>query len=56
MNLDPLGLYKDEQIWNALELAHLKDHVKDLTGGLAYTCAEGGENFRSVTTLVCSHS
>lgn len=29
-NLDPFGQYTDTQIWRALELAHLKDHVEQM--------------------------
>lgn len=31
MNLDPYGYYSDEQIWTALEHAHLKASVKGLS-------------------------
>lgn len=33
-NLDPFGAYTDEEIWSALELAHLKTHVMNMEGRL----------------------
>jgi ATP-binding cassette subfamily C (CFTR/MRP) protein 1 len=44
-NLDPAGLYSDQDLWNSLELAHLKDHVAKLPEGLDYEISEGGSNF-----------
>lgn len=29
-NLDPFGNYTDEQLWKALELSHLKDHIEQM--------------------------
>ena len=47
-NLDPFGKYTDDEIYRALELAHLKTFVLDkLTAGLDYECSEGGKNLRS---------
>jgi len=46
MNLDPTNSNTDEQLWNALQLAHLKAHVKGLIGGLDYEVSEGGDNLR----------
>ncbi len=46
MNLDPFDKYSDEQIWQALELSHLKDFVSSLPAGLNYECGEGGQNLR----------
>jgi len=45
-NLDPTGENDDAELWRALELSHLKDHVeKNLTGGLDHIVTEGGSNF-----------
>lgn len=46
MNLDPFGQYSDEEVWTALELAHLKNFVSALPDKLNHECAEGGENLR----------
>jgi ABC-type multidrug transport system fused ATPase/permease subunit len=44
MNLDPFELYDDKDIWRALEQAHLKSYVTNLSGGLDFEVNEGGEN------------
>ena len=44
INLDPFSAYSDDQVWRALELAHLKEFVAGLADGLEYIVAEGGEN------------
>ena len=44
INLDPFSAYSDDQVWRALELAHLKEFVDGLADGLEYVVAEGGEN------------
>ncbi|XP_061456062.1 multidrug resistance-associated protein 1 isoform X4 [Rhineura floridana] len=44
MNLDPLSVYSDEEIWTALDLMVLKSFVLDLPDQLAHECSEGGEN------------
>ena len=46
MNLDPFENYTDEQIWRALESAHLSTFVSSLDEKLQYSIAEGGENLR----------
>lgn len=53
-NIDPTNKYTDEQIWEALELSHLKDHIllmsEDSTNkekgnsGLDVELSEGGSN------------
>ena len=45
-NLDPFDKYSDHDIWNALELAHLKVFVENIEKGLDYECGEGGESLR----------
>lgn len=44
MNLDPFDVYSDDQLWEALELAHLKEFVVGLENKLMFECSEGGEN------------
>lgn len=44
-NLDPVGEFTDEQIWRAVELAHLNQFLKTLPDGLEYEVSEGGSNF-----------
>lgn len=46
MNLDPFNEYSDDQIWNALELSHLKEFVANLNSQLSHNINEGGENLR----------
>ncbi|XP_048239473.1 ATP-binding cassette sub-family C member 2-like [Haliotis rufescens] len=43
-NVDPFNKYSDNQIWRALEQAHLKTFVETLPDGLEHECSEGGEN------------
>jgi ABC-type multidrug transport system fused ATPase/permease subunit len=44
INLDPFESFKDEEIWQALERAHLKEFVESLENKLSFECSEGGEN------------
>ncbi|NXL81933.1 MRP2 protein, partial [Leptocoma aspasia] len=54
MNLDPLDQYSDEEVWKALELAHLKTYVQGLPEGLVHLVSEGGENLSvGQRQLVC---
>ncbi len=43
-NLDPFESFSDDQIWRALEKAHLKEFVESLDNKLLFECSEGGEN------------
>ncbi|KAM4634683.1 multidrug resistance-associated protein 1-like isoform 2-T2 [Polymixia lowei] len=54
MNLDPFDGYSDEEVWRALELAHLKSFVSGLPDKLNHECSEGGENLSlGQRQLVC---
>ncbi|XP_055636687.1 multidrug resistance-associated protein 1-like isoform X2 [Toxorhynchites rutilus septentrionalis] len=44
LNIDPFKSYTDDQVWQALELSHLKSFVKGLQAGLDHEIAENGEN------------
>ena len=46
MNLDPFELHSDDELWRALESAHLKNFVVNLEKKLQHQIAEGGENLR----------
>ncbi|KAI5097098.1 multidrug resistance-associated protein 1-like isoform X2, partial [Silurus meridionalis] len=53
-NLDPFDYYSDEEVWKALELAHLKGFVSGLQDKLNHECSEGGENISlGQRQLVC---
>ncbi|KFV74610.1 Canalicular multispecific organic anion transporter 1, partial [Dryobates pubescens] len=54
MNLDPFDQYTDEEVWKALELAHLKKYAQELPEGLLHFVSEGGENLSvGQRQLVC---
>merc|ERR1719259_1544985 len=54
VNLDPFEKYSDKQMWEALELAHLKSFIASLPGGLNFEVNEGGENLSvGQRQLVC---
>ncbi|XP_020848542.2 multidrug resistance-associated protein 1-like isoform X1 [Phascolarctos cinereus] len=54
MNLDPLEKYSDNELWEALELCHLKDFVQSLPKRLLHEISEGGENLSAgQRQLVC---
>ncbi|KAF9967814.1 Multidrug resistance-associated protein 1, partial [Actinomortierella ambigua] len=44
----------DADLWQALERAHLKEHVSTLQGGLSFEVAQNGENFSvGQRSLIC---
>ncbi|KAK9244743.1 P-loop containing nucleoside triphosphate hydrolase protein [Lipomyces tetrasporus] len=43
-NLDPAHGHDDTELWEVLELSHLKEHVSRMDGGLSARVAEGGSN------------
>ncbi|XP_051976491.1 ATP-binding cassette sub-family C member 9-like isoform X2 [Xyrauchen texanus] len=45
LNLDPECTCTDDRLWEALEIAQLKNMVNALPGGLDAVVTEGGENF-----------
>ncbi|XP_035171284.1 multidrug resistance-associated protein 1-like isoform X3 [Oxyura jamaicensis] len=45
-NLDPLGKHSDLELWEALELCHIKGFVESLPKKLLHEISEGGENLR----------
>ncbi|KAJ2737623.1 hypothetical protein H4R23_001706 [Coemansia sp. Cherry 401B] len=44
-NLDPFNHYSDQDIWQALEHAHLADFIRTKEERLDYAVTQGGENF-----------
>lgn len=44
-NIDPVEKYTDDEIWRAVELAHLGSFLRSLPDGLDHEVAEGGSNF-----------
>jgi ATP-binding cassette subfamily C (CFTR/MRP) protein 1 len=44
LNLDPFEKHSDQEIWQSLELAHLKAFVSSLEAGLSHNVSEGGDN------------
>ncbi|KAF9172822.1 hypothetical protein BGX21_006151 [Mortierella sp. AD011] len=53
-NLDPFQEVPDSALWEALERAHLKDHIRSLPGGLSTEVAQNGENFSvGQRSLIC---
>ncbi|PVD27621.1 hypothetical protein C0Q70_12787 [Pomacea canaliculata] len=54
MNLDPLDQYSDDQIWQALERAHLKCFVEEMPETLSHQVGEKGERLSvGQRQLVC---
>ncbi|KAK9465552.1 P-loop containing nucleoside triphosphate hydrolase protein [Lipomyces arxii] len=44
-NLDPAHRYSDDELWHALKLSHLSEHISKMNGGLSALVNEGGSNF-----------
>ena len=44
INIDPYSKYKDEDIWNALEVCNLKDYVSNLPDKLEHQLESEGSN------------
>ncbi|XP_068732803.1 multidrug resistance-associated protein 1-like isoform X2 [Montipora capricornis] len=54
MNLDPFDKHTDEELWNALDVTHLKTFVIGLEKGLQHPILESGENMSTgQRQLVC---
>ena len=45
-NLDPYSRHVDDDIWNALQQAHLRSFIKEREQGLEFECGEDGKNMR----------
>ncbi|KAG0029018.1 Multidrug resistance-associated protein 1 [Podila clonocystis] len=53
-NLDPFDDLPDADLWEALERAHLKEHIASLAGGLSFTVTQNGDNFSvGQRSLIC---
>ncbi|RPA87355.1 hypothetical protein BJ508DRAFT_357771 [Ascobolus immersus RN42] len=54
-NLDPRHVHSDAELWNVLELSHLKEHIASMDGKLEAKINEGGSNLsvgqRSLVSL-----
>ncbi|XP_055936124.1 ATP-binding cassette sub-family C member 4-like isoform X2 [Argiope bruennichi] len=44
-NLDPFSEHKDDELWQALDEAYLKESIEEMPGGLDTIVSEGGSNF-----------
>ncbi|KAJ2656945.1 hypothetical protein IWW48_004768 [Coemansia sp. RSA 1200] len=44
-NLDPFGSYPDQEIWNALQHAHLAEFIRTKEEGLEFEVMQNGSNF-----------
>ncbi|KAJ1666298.1 hypothetical protein EV178_002409 [Coemansia sp. RSA 1646] len=44
-NLDPFGSYPDQEIWEALQHAHLAEFIRSKDEGLDFVVSQGGDNF-----------
>ena len=53
-NLDPFDELEDAALWEALERAHLKEHISSLSGGLSFKVSQNGDNFSvGQRSLIC---
>ncbi|KAG0355479.1 hypothetical protein BGZ54_001133 [Gamsiella multidivaricata] len=53
-NLDPFDELQDADLWEALERAHLKEHIQSLAGGLSFKVSQNGDNFSvGQRSLIC---
>ncbi|KAF9962914.1 Canalicular multispecific organic anion transporter 2 [Modicella reniformis] len=53
-NLDPFEELQDAELWEALDRAHLKDHISSLPGGLSFKVSQNGDNFSvGQRSLIC---
>ncbi|KAI9235213.1 MAG: P-loop containing nucleoside triphosphate hydrolase protein [Podila humilis] len=53
-NLDPFDELEDADLWEALERAHLKEHISSLAGGLSFMVTQNGDNFSvGQRSLIC---
>jgi ABC-type multidrug transport system fused ATPase/permease subunit len=55
INLDPVGIHSDEEIWTSLRLAHLGDYATALDAGLEHEVSEGLNflNFLKLALRTC---
>jgi ABC-type multidrug transport system fused ATPase/permease subunit len=44
-NLDPFGIYTEDQIWDALRAVHLKEKIKEMPDQLETPVTENGKTF-----------
>ncbi len=51
MNLDPFGIFSEDELWMALDKTHLKEYVLNLDKKLSFEVVEGGENLRLESTF-----
>ncbi|KAF9213044.1 hypothetical protein BGZ59_005984 [Podila verticillata] len=53
-NLDPFDELEDADLWEALERAHLKEHISSLAGELSFMVTQNGDNFSvGQRSLIC---